>query len=134
MGKKKKVNTGMPKHLKEWRKKERRKYINMMAKNNELEVFFYVVKLYNDEERFIKVGISVDIDKRFKNCPYNYKILRKGVFDLNRAWQIETMALNALYQKKVKYVPRIEFKGKTECFKTAALLVVKKLLAQNSIY
>jgi hypothetical protein len=130
----KKPTNGMPEHLKKWRKKERKRYVNMMAKNNELEVYFYVVKLFNDNERFIKIGISIDIEQRFKDCPYNYKILRKGVFDLNKAWNIETMALNNLYRKKVKYNPKIDIPGKTECFKTASLLVIKKLLAQNSIY
>ena len=101
--KKKKIKTGIPDDLKKWRKKEKKRYIRMMSNNNELDVYFYVVKLYNDNERFIKIGITIDIEQRFKNIPYDYKILRKGIFDLYTAWNIETMALNNLYSRKVQY-------------------------------
>lgn len=129
-----KKNNGLPEHLKKWRKQERKKYIELMASNNELDVYFYVVKLFNENERFIKIGISIDIEQRFKNIPYNYKILKKGIFDLNKAWLIESQCLNLLYSKKVKYKPKIMISGYTECFNTCSLIVLQKILAKNQIY
>lgn len=128
------IKKGIPESLKKWRKKERYRYINMMAKNNELDIYFYVVKLFNDNENFIKVGISIDIEQRLKSIPYKYKILNKAIFDLNKAWLIETWSLNILYSKNLRYKPKIYFQGYTECFTTGAILALKKLLSQNSIY
>ena len=106
----------------------------MMANMNELQVFFYVAKLFNDNESFIKIGITIDIEQRFKTNPYNYKILRKGIFDLDIAWDIETWCLNLLYEKNVIYEPKLYFKGHTECFNTCSLLVIKKILSKNCIH
>lgn len=75
----------------------------------------YKVRLYNDCESFIKIGITTKkINLRFAEVPYNYDVLKliKGesgyIFDLeNRCKRLF---------KKYKYKPLIRFRGETECY------------------
>lgn len=90
---------------------ERKKYewLNKSAK-------VYTIKCWNDEEEFYKIGITTtSIKTRFKNSymPYNYEVV-----DI-----IETNLYDAVYlerkmhgENKNSYIPKIYFKGYTECF------------------
>jgi len=80
------------------------------------KALLYKVRLYNDNESFIKVGItSRSIEHRMKAIPYNYEIIRiiEGssgyIFDLENRYK-------RLY-KENSYSPNIHFLGRTECFK-----------------
>lgn len=81
----------------------------------------YIIECYNEEERFIKIGITNKdtIRQRFYHkslMPYKYKILRViesrkdpiYIYDLERV-------LHKFY-KDYKYTPKIKFSGDTECF------------------
>jgi len=76
----------------------------------------YKVRLYNENESFIKIGITKNnISKRFRNLPYKYEAIKiiEGasgyIFDLeNRTKR---------FFKKYRYTPLINFKGETECYK-----------------
>lgn len=80
----------------------------------------YLIEVYNEEERFLKIGItSKSIDKRFsrqREMPYNYKILlnieSKNALD---TWEKEIKLKRKF--NKFKYKPELNFKGYTECFK-----------------
>lgn len=76
----------------------------------------YKVRLFNHNESFIKIGITTNsIEKRLYHIPYKYEILKviegdsEYIFDL----EIKTKKLF----KNYKYIPLIDFKGKTECYK-----------------
>lgn len=77
--------------------------------------YLYVVELFNEEESFIKVGITTkDLIQRFKQLPYEFKLLRliQGesgyIFDLENRFK-------SIYSQ-FRYSPRLSFNGDTECF------------------
>lgn len=83
------------------------------------ECTLYVVKLYNEKEFFLKIGItSHQTEKRFKKAndiKYNIEtIFEYKSFDAGHIWDLEKE-----YHRKYKqfhYKPSIYFKGNTECF------------------
>jgi len=94
---------------------------NMSKHSNLFDSFkLYIIKCWNDEEEFYKIGKTyTTIGKRFgygntTKLPYNYKIIKiiegsaKYISDLEKKLQIK--------HDKYKYKPRILFKGYTECF------------------
>ena len=78
----------------------------------------YVIKLSNENETFIKVGISTEIHKRlrFMERESGYKIekiyTRKGSIYDSAYLEMEIHR----NQHLIKYQPDIEFGGKTECY------------------
>lgn len=94
-----------------WNKTEWIKRCNGKSSN------LYIIECWNEEERFIKIGItSKSIKERFtKNkIPYNYKILK--IFSSTNAGLIYDMEHVLLRNsKKFKYLPKKYFPGITEC-------------------
>ena len=82
---------------------------------------FYILRCWNDEEEFYKVGITCQdsIQDRYKgtfNMPYNFEIV-KEVHSHNRRniWDME-LSMKKLNSKHL-YEPKISFNGSsTECF------------------
>ena len=83
------------------------------------ECSFYILKCFNEEETFYKIGItSLDVQSRYKrqrDMPYNYEIIleEKGVAEY--IWSKENE-----YKRRLTdlYMPKLKFNGcKTECFK-----------------
>jgi hypothetical protein len=82
--------------------------------------FLYVIKLESKEEVFYKVGITGDnrINYRFSELEKYYKVnfeyLQSGcmveLFNLEQKFLIEF--------KKSQYIPKIKFRGYTECLTT----------------
>lgn len=79
----------------------------------------YIIKCWNDDEIFYKIGRTFKTTKgRFrskKNMPYNYEVLKEFKFnDARDAFdkEIELKRLN----KNYKYTPNISFDGQYECF------------------
>jgi len=77
--------------------------------------YLYKVRLFNNDESFIKIGItSREINLRFNSIPYEYEVIKiiKGesayIYDL----ELRTKKMF----KKYRYNPLIEFKGRTECY------------------
>lgn len=101
---------------------------NSAKKSKNFDSFkVYIIKCWNEEESFYKIGRTfLKIADRF-NCkrrmPYNYTIEdvyvsnSKEICDL----EIELKKLNV----KFKYVPKIKFNGMYECF---SKLIIGKLL------
>ena len=78
---------------------------------------FYVIKCFNENELFYKIGITThSIRRRFygKKFPYEYEILIENEGDAETIWDIEN---NLKMSLKSNYKPLIEFGGcKRECF------------------
>jgi hypothetical protein len=80
-----------------------------------ITAMLYKVRLYNDNESFIKIGITTKpINKRFYKCPYKYEILKVIKGDSGYIFDLENKTKKLF--KKHKYIPLINFKGKTECY------------------
>lgn len=81
--------------------------------------YLYIVYFYNNDEEFIKIGITYDIDKRFnKNIPYKIKLI--GIINVEPEL---VMSLEKLIKRGIKeffpqykYKPKINFGGHTECY------------------
>lgn len=86
-------------------------------KSKNFESFkLYVIKCYNDDEIFYKVGRTYNkLYKRFTQIPYKIEIIKivesndgGYIFDLEKR-------LKQKY-KHLRYIPKINFGGKYECF------------------
>lgn len=79
---------------------------------------FYIIECYDNNERFIKCGISSNsVEKRFqskKEMPYNYKIITNLECSGEECWNKEQDYLKKY--KKDNYIPKLNFKGFKECF------------------
>lgn len=84
---------------------------------------FYILECYSEKEHFIKVGItSSTIEKRFQSIremPYNYNIILRLSCSAEESWNYEQDHFKRY--KKYKYLPEINFKGKTECYNISIL-------------
>ena len=95
---------------------------------NNKEGIFYILKCYNNNESFIKIGITcTSVKNRYRKSrlmPYNYEILYEfKSFDL-KVLYLEEANLKKNY-KNLLYSPKISFGGsKTECFN---LKILEKL-------
>lgn len=88
-------------------------------KYNGKEVSLYVLKCFNENETFYKIGITGNIKLRYdskKKLPYNFEIIKQiDSFDVDYIWNLEKQLL--LLNKEFKYQPLISFGGsKHECF------------------
>jgi len=84
----------------------------------------YIIKCFNEFETFIKIGRTYStINQRFNNkylLPYNYKILYYISGDAETIFKYENKLKN--YNKQFKYIPKLEFGGRFECFKEVELI------------
>lgn len=78
----------------------------------------YLAEIYNEEEKFIKIGISINPYKRlfyeFVDRTYCFKIIKIFKNDNINFRRIEQEKIKEF--KKYKYTPKIKFDGYTECF------------------
>jgi hypothetical protein len=87
---------------------------NEILKNKDAN--FYVLRVYNEKEEFIKIGITKrTIEKRYKLLEaYQYEKLIIKKMKLIDAYTLEQTLLKKY--KSMKYIPEISFGGHTECF------------------
>lgn len=80
---------------------------------------FYVIKCYDEEEQFYKIGItSRSIQKRYgtkREMPYKYEIIQEIKTNSLIAFKLEKFFLKK--SKNFKYCPKIHFRGAHECIK-----------------
>ncbi len=78
--------------------------------------YFYVLKVYNENEEFIKIGItSKTVKNRYANLKdYKYEIIKIIEGDASKVYDLEKSLLKKL--KLCKYLPNLPFEGWTECF------------------
>lgn len=76
----------------------------------------YLIECFNDDESFYKIGMSVDVKRRFigSTLPYKYKIILVIKENAGFVWDMERR-LHAML-RKYKHKPKIPFEGDTECF------------------
>lgn len=82
------------------------------------ETCVYIIKLSNEYEAFIKVGITSDIKKRFKSFEkigYNVGIIYVEEYS-NRSKAYRREGLYHRRLDKYSYTPKTLFAGYTECF------------------
>ena len=77
----------------------------------------YVIECYNDDEKFIKIGVTTkNVKSRFsspRDMPYNYNILREFRYsNIDAAFSLETEFLK--FTKNAIYTPKLNFSGQTE--------------------
>jgi hypothetical protein len=78
---------------------------------------FYIIECFNENESFIKMGVtSRSIKVRFRDSydmPYNYKVLREFRYaNIEASDALETQLLK--FTKSATYLPNLKFNGQTE--------------------
>ena len=82
---------------------------------------FYILRCFNDNEEFYKLGITTNNIKQRYTCkrdmPYNFEIIHE-IFDTPLiVWNLEINFKNFIKLNKIHYIPSINFSGyKSECF------------------
>lgn len=98
----------------------RRNFKNICDKNNNGTGSLYLIKCWDDNETFYKVGITSHKNQKVrfhgKSMPYNYEFISIISDDANTIYDLETQIHRLLSSEK--YRPSIEFKGMGECFGT----------------
>lgn len=102
--------------------------------NKGKKVYFYIIKCWDENEEFFKVGISKNFKKRYNSktkMPYNFKIIHLiESFDTSYIWKIEKEIITN--NKMFKYIPNIKFGGsRFECFDKNLCTDIKKLTCAN---
>ncbi len=88
--------------------------------NKDNEGIFYIIKCWNENEEFYKIGITGrTIKERYnyiRTMPYNYEIIKEEKStDLDYIWNLEKEYKRKL--KDLRYKPLIKFAGgSVECF------------------
>ena len=93
----------------------------------------YIINCYNDNERFIKIGITKrTINVRFdskQEMPYNYNILYDIESTPEKIFLTEISIKKQL--KKFSYTPLIKFNGATECYTENIIYDIKNFIKIN---
>ena len=91
---------------------------NIISKNKNSKPKLYIIKCFNENETFIKIGITINDTKfRFsgkKLMPYNYNILLEICDSAEPIFKNEKLAHKNF--KNIKYTPKIKFPGIGECY------------------
>lgn len=75
----------------------------------------YKIRMYNDNESFIKIGITKNsVKERYISTPYKYEILKIIEGESGYIFDLEKRTIRLF--RKYKYIPLIEFGGITECY------------------
>lgn len=99
-------------------------YVNVIG---DRPVTCYFIQCFSHTELFYKIGISVDLDTRYKikNFPYKYLPVKTIIGDAGKMWDLEKVLHKKHRQKGLAYTPQVYFGGETECF--SELLSEKEL-------
>lgn len=89
----------------------------------------YVLEIYDDNERFIKVGRTfTSVLQRYSevgSLPYSYVILKEVIDNPYRIYNLETKIKRQLKQYKI--TPLKKFKGSSECFSIEATKFIEDI-------
>ena len=100
----------------------RTNFKNCCIKYNQGLGIFYIIRCFNENEEFYKIGItSSSIEYRY-NCfskmPYKYEIIQEIYDTPEIIYNLETIIHRIYRNLKYQYTPLLSFGGsKTECFK-----------------
>ena len=93
-----------------------------VSASNGRECHFYIIRCFNENEEFIKVGTTYrTIKQRYygKNMPYSYEIVKDIKGSTEDCWELENTIKHSKILKPFKYSPLICFNGRTECFQVS---------------
>lgn len=99
-------------------------FIAACKRNNKGLGILYILKCFNENELFYKIGItSTDVATRYKpkaSMPYQYEIVCQFLYLPEVAYNLE----KAIHKKidYLEYKPRLKFAGVTECFSNLGIL------------
>ena len=85
---------------------------------------FYILRCYSNGEEFIKIGITTTtIKERYRkkdSIPYQFDVMHETTSTNKKLiWDMERNFMRNL--KEYSYLPKMDFKGKTECFNIKSL-------------
>lgn len=90
----------------------------------------YFIKIYNEEEEFYKIGITVEVNlkRRLSNISNHYKkeVLFQKDTNLYDAFYMEKLIIDSNIHNR--YFPYFDFSGKTECFTEDSVSSIMELL------
>ena len=96
------------------------KWKNKIEKNGNIQPRLYVLKCYNYEEKFIKVGITMhEVKKRYPGkgqMPYKFDILFESIDTPEIVYKLEQLIKKEF--KKNKIIPKLKFNGMYESYNT----------------
>lgn len=101
-------------------------YFNIHPNRKNINGSFYVVNLFNQNESFIKIGITTRTAERRlinENKVYNFNIILEIDMKIYDAFKLEQSLLNSF--NNFKYDPVYSFGGRTECF---SIDILKQML------
>lgn len=104
------------------------------AKSHNNKSKLYILKCYNEEEEFYKIGITMKTVKaRYygkKAMPYEYEttLLLEG--DAGQIWDLEKKLHRQF--KDLSYTPKLSFGGQTECFKGLSEEIITTFNSSNN--
>lgn len=106
-------------------------------KGNNRKAKVYIIECFNQNEKFVKIGRTFNtVKKRFASkceLPYNFKIIKiYESYDYDKIWDIEIFLQRKF--KQYQYTPKINFEGKTECFKLEILEGLKNYMELTTPY
>lgn len=93
-----------------------KKFFNKNKQHREIPARIYLVRLENEKESFLKIGITkYTIGSRFcKGKGFKVRSLFEHETTIYEAFTLEQQMIKNL--KHLKYKPKTAFAGKTECF------------------
>lgn len=99
----------------------RSEWIKYCSNKTDVNPQVYIIRLFNKNENFIKIGITTtSIQKRISgNIPYSYEVIKSIYGSPDFVFDLE----HKLHKKflKYKYLPKKSFSGETECFTLSIL-------------
>ena len=112
------------------------KWIKENPKRHDEKCLVYLIRIYNDNEDFLKLGITSkdNTNKRFSNTleisGYSYKIIAEKQTTKKSAILMEKKAKESL--NSYSYSPLKRFDGWTECFTLKAKDQIEEMITHNN--
>lgn len=105
-------------------------FTNLCMINNSIAKL-YLIKCYNKEEIFYKIGITQrELKERLHSIPYQTETIVELYGNPGDVWDLE-LKFHSLYSK-YRYLPIKNFKGKNECYKFSDINNIKEEILQIS--
>jgi hypothetical protein len=102
--------------------------------DNEGKGQFYVIRCWNKDEEFLKVGTTgAKINRRYSsnaNMPYDYEVLYQAMSTKGNMATIEIEGKIESRLGEYSYTPAIRFPGGGECYSLAAMEIIDQALTE----
>lgn len=94
------------------------------VENAKKRTTLYLIEFTGNNEVFIKFGVTVNLPKRIRtltddcNKIYKIKVIKKIVNTVEYCYNLEQKFKRKIRHNKLQYIPKTNFGGMYECFKT----------------